>query len=825
MAIYGPARTLRILLPAAAALLLVFAGCARRPAPLPEPGEDVGIPGYTRLRAELGQRDFTPLRGRRIVIDPGHGGRFRGAVGPGGLAEAEVNLGVALYLRGLLEWAGAQVHLTRSADHDLLSATDSTLERDLAARVALADSLLPDVFLSIHHNSTARGDPDINETQTYYPVGDDGASLDLARSIHKHLVQALEIHPARIMAGNFHVLRNATVPAVLGEPAMISHPVIEGRLTLARSHELEAQAYFLGLLDYFAGGTPRLVSDHPDTAVIGPAGALTWTFEAGSSGAPGLDPSSVLLTVAGEPRPVALEPGAVRIVWRAAPEDLQGWQRLELRARNLAGRAAPAVAQLVGRPSAAWSCALVLERDGRSAPEAAPRRAFMLWREPRPPLPGPRPGVSLAGEDATAAGVPLLAPAGSWGLVELEVGSPDLRQLRFLRVDRLPGDPTGAATIPCDVVMVDPPARLVPLLGAEVLAGAANPAHWQWEPKLGLPPAPWQAGGAPLAVLETGRSLWVEAPGARPLFVDGAGRTPWQAAGAAPVEALHWEPLLPALVGLTVVVDPAGGGAEDEGTGPLGTRGAELNLQVARKLAGLLRGAGCRVVLTRTDETWWPREQKILLANRVGADLYLVVGRESPDPGGSPTVHHHPGSAVGRRWARLLARTYAPLLAAGDSVGVSPSYAYLLRHTACPALEARLPAPADLASEEILNLPSHQHATARALFLATTALLAGESVLATAVDPGSLLSSLGDGGMPAARCRWARLDGNFLWIPPRAPSTATFPVSSLYHGEPGLPAPGPHHTLEVHADDLAQLWAFTRAGHGTWQARLLHEIR
>ena len=226
------------------AACLLIAGCAGPP---PQPAE-VEIPGYKALQEQFQGRDMSPLRGRRIVLDPGHGGFFKGAVGPGGLTEAEVNLGVALYLRGLLEWSGSQVFMTRTADYDFLTANDSTLTSDLAFRSSFVDSLQPDVFLSLHHNSVTSLDRTVNETQTYYPLNADGASLDLARAIHRHLVLNLEISPAKILPGNFHVLRKATVPAVLGEPAMISHPVIEGRLSLAASHRLEAEAYFLGLL-------------------------------------------------------------------------------------------------------------------------------------------------------------------------------------------------------------------------------------------------------------------------------------------------------------------------------------------------------------------------------------------------------------------------------------------------------------------------------------------------------------------------------------------------------------------------------------------------
>ena len=329
----------------AGALASVTGGCGGPPPP-PPPAE--APPGYIQLRETFGPRDFGPLAGRRVVLDPGHGGRFRGAVGPAGLAEADVNLGVALHLRGLLEWAGAQVALTRSADYDFLSEADSSLVTDLAFRVSFTDSVQPDVFISIHHNSTASADPTINETQTYYPLGDEGASVDLARAIHRHLVLNLEITPARILPGNFHVLRGAKVPAVLGEPAMISHPVMEGRLSQAAAQRLEAEAYFLGLLDYFAGGDPRWRAAQAETVSVGDRDTLlAWTFGDRRSDAPGPDPATFVLQVDGRPVGHALSADGRTVLWSCPPAPFGGPRRVTLNGRNLAGRRTPPASLLV----------------------------------------------------------------------------------------------------------------------------------------------------------------------------------------------------------------------------------------------------------------------------------------------------------------------------------------------------------------------------------------------------------------------------------------------------------------------------------------------
>src|SRR5439155_9818645 len=145
---------LRVRWACAAGLLATLAGCAPpRPGLLPLHPR----PGYDRLADSLAMVDPSVFRGRRIALDPGHGGFFRGALGVHGLTEAEVNLGVATRLAALLEAHGATVLPTRDRDRDFLSPADSTLRSDLAERVRIANAFAPDLFLSIHHNADAGG--------------------------------------------------------------------------------------------------------------------------------------------------------------------------------------------------------------------------------------------------------------------------------------------------------------------------------------------------------------------------------------------------------------------------------------------------------------------------------------------------------------------------------------------------------------------------------------------------------------------------------------------------------------------------------------------
>ena len=290
--------------------------------------------------------------------------------------------------------------------------------------------------------------------------------------------------------------------------------------------------------------------------------------------------------------------------------------------------------------------------------------------------------------------------------------------------------------------------------------------------------------------------------------------------------AARWEttPLLDGLLGKSIVLDPAGGGVDTDGAGPLGLRGADLNLAVAQHAAQLLRGAGALVTLTRDDETALLPVEKVRLAGRVGADLFLTIGRRQN--GELRSVRHHPGSAVGSRWAQAAARACALLPAPDGSVADScrseESSAYLLRHTACPALEWRLDSPLTAAQELRQGQPGWQRAEARAILLATSAISGHPTVFDHVLNVADMLPELERlDGLPAAQVDWVLLDGNLPWSPITplnlAGSAANVVVSDQGPGFPGLL---PRHVLEIHAGRRWQVWLLTRR-ETTWQPTLL----
>ena len=86
--------------------------------------------------AWLSDESWTPsLKGRTIVVDPGHGGSADGA-SYGGVKESDLNLSIAQHLAEELRRYGANVVMTRTGDQDV----------SLSGRAAIANRVKADLF-------------------------------------------------------------------------------------------------------------------------------------------------------------------------------------------------------------------------------------------------------------------------------------------------------------------------------------------------------------------------------------------------------------------------------------------------------------------------------------------------------------------------------------------------------------------------------------------------------------------------------------------------------------------------------------------------------
>lgn len=179
----------------------------------------------------------SPARGHLVALDPGHGGRDPGAIGPSGLREADVVLDIGLLIRDLLAADGVRVMMVRD--------TDTTVE--LADRPRMARDAGATLFVSLHANASARAA--VNGSETYYLTPQ---SLALAQMIQDELGIVLGIPSRGIKTASFLVLRDSGVPTVLVETAFISHTEDETRLRDQVFRHRIAEAVYRGITRFVA---------------------------------------------------------------------------------------------------------------------------------------------------------------------------------------------------------------------------------------------------------------------------------------------------------------------------------------------------------------------------------------------------------------------------------------------------------------------------------------------------------------------------------------------------------------------------------------------
>lgn len=195
-----------------------------------------------------------PLTGQIIIIDPGHGGRDGGAVSRSGVVEKEVALAISIYLRDLLQQAGAFVIMTRETDMELASEEAHRLGRrkkeDLMNRVKLINGSQGDLFVSIHLNSISS--PNWRGAQTFYnPLWDE--SERLARFVQDELIRNLENTNRHAKKNQeVYILKASQIPGILVEVGFLSNPHEAGLLATADYQKKVAFAIYEGILRYYS---------------------------------------------------------------------------------------------------------------------------------------------------------------------------------------------------------------------------------------------------------------------------------------------------------------------------------------------------------------------------------------------------------------------------------------------------------------------------------------------------------------------------------------------------------------------------------------------
>ncbi len=216
----------------------------------------------------------------KIVIDPGHGGKFIGTSGSL-LLEKDLNLDISLRLYALLK-SKYDVVLTRNSDREL----KDSLTDDLNERVNISHKIWADLFISLHHNFAYNSS--IRGLEIYLPTyanWSDKAnkinaiSATLSNNGYKnarHYYDYLKISTNTIAgliakkiynvlpfngikSKDLRVLRENLVPAILVEIEYLSNPDAENFLLSAYNRQKIAQLLYESIDEYFIEKSKKIL--------------------------------------------------------------------------------------------------------------------------------------------------------------------------------------------------------------------------------------------------------------------------------------------------------------------------------------------------------------------------------------------------------------------------------------------------------------------------------------------------------------------------------------------------------------------------------------
>ncbi|MFA5257185.1 MAG: N-acetylmuramoyl-L-alanine amidase [Opitutales bacterium] len=181
----------------------------------------------------LPQNQRPPPGAKRVVIDPGHGGKDNGAENKSlKIKEKNLTLSLALTLKKTLESRGYTVFVTRGNDEFI----------PLDERPKKAADLKADIFISLHFNATSTSSVTGAETYILPPSGQPstsgssfngnatlpGNSFDpwnmlLGYYVQRELVNSLGTGDRGVKRARFAVLRTLNCPGILVEGGFVSN--------------------------------------------------------------------------------------------------------------------------------------------------------------------------------------------------------------------------------------------------------------------------------------------------------------------------------------------------------------------------------------------------------------------------------------------------------------------------------------------------------------------------------------------------------------------------------------------------------------------------
>lgn len=176
------------------------------------------------------------IKGKKIVIDAGHGGKDVGTRGVSSMWEKDIALDIAQEVARLLRSQGASVEMTRSTDRFI----------ELEDRAKVAERLKAAVLVSIHADSAKN--TSASGATVYHSRSPSAESKRIAFAMNDALKRG-GVNTRGINQANFKVLVEHTRPAILVECGYLTNRTDASKLNTASYRDKVAAAIAAGIVD------------------------------------------------------------------------------------------------------------------------------------------------------------------------------------------------------------------------------------------------------------------------------------------------------------------------------------------------------------------------------------------------------------------------------------------------------------------------------------------------------------------------------------------------------------------------------------------------
>ncbi|MBQ3641145.1 N-acetylmuramoyl-L-alanine amidase, partial [bacterium] len=149
--------------------------------------------------------------------------------------EKDITLDITKRVEKILKEKGYDVKMTRTDDSYV----------SLQDRVAFSESYSPDIFVSVHVNSSVK--PEITGIETHYYHQE---SMSLAQTVHASLASTIHSNDRGLFKSKFYVINHNTSPAILIEIGFISNTEERNQMLSETRKQQTAQSIADGIQKY-----------------------------------------------------------------------------------------------------------------------------------------------------------------------------------------------------------------------------------------------------------------------------------------------------------------------------------------------------------------------------------------------------------------------------------------------------------------------------------------------------------------------------------------------------------------------------------------------